>query len=502
MNTIFKKKKTVLLLTVVFVAGLFVVMMPAVSYGDAAVDVPASDSSSSSGGDTHSSSSARKNTAPAQRRTYQKPYNNNTGGTQGRTYPRSYSNNTGRTQGNTYPRSYGNNMGRSQSNTYPRSYSNNTGRTQGSTYPKSYNNNTTNTQGNTYSGSSTGNAATSSQTQPVKEPEKYTKADIKAAKDSISKIPGLVIKGTKNLIHEIPNKVTVISNGDKKIFYSGNKGELTLRDIKAEIEKDSEDAEKRFYEKGKLIADDIEKAYNEEKKVRNDKLKTKIDTVLALDPSLPTAVHESLLNALMERIIDTLTTNPAAYSECKSGADLVNSVMNQIVSEKGVFKFKSGNDIFTVKSTTIGGFGASFTSGTISCKGKSYSFGFTAKSDASIKTEMDSLKELAEIEIKEAKQAAVDDAKKIVFPDELKVLLKSASDKKVMSILSKKDSSLKSKIKKAKKMVEKYKEFKKAYKGLMDTNLDGLPLNKVVEKVNKYSGKFDAYIDAVNNLID
>ena len=90
MNTIIKKK-TVLLLAAVFIAGFFMMMIPVVSYGDAVADdwqAESDDVAESSKPDIDTPSSYENNTAPKEPDTYSSP---STGNTTTPTQPNTYS---------------------------------------------------------------------------------------------------------------------------------------------------------------------------------------------------------------------------------------------------------------------------------------------------------------------------------------------------------------------------------------------------------------------------
>ena len=108
------RKKMFLLLVAIFITGLFITVLPTVSYGDAAVDVPAesNSSSSSSGGDTNSSSSNNNYKSPAQNNTYNNNYKRPAQSSQNNYYKRP-------AQNNNYNNNY---KSPAQNNTYNNNY--------------------------------------------------------------------------------------------------------------------------------------------------------------------------------------------------------------------------------------------------------------------------------------------------------------------------------------------------------------------------------------------
>ena len=269
------------------------------------------------------------------------------------------------------------------------------------------------------------------------------------------------------------------------------------------VEKDYANRQKAFNKKGRSVIDMIMDTFKQVEKERTKSLEEKIDAILALDANLPKAVHQSLLDTLLGKITDTPWVDASAYKNCKTGADLVKTVAKQIVSEEGSFQFKSLNKTYTVTSNTIGGFGASFTSGAIkSSNGTSYPFGFTAVSKSNIENEMNAMKELAQSKIEEAKEAVISDTKTLLEAGDFSTFLKKTTNDKIYSVLKKKNSSLADTIKKVSTMVQKFKNLKKAYIDVMGIDLTSASEKTVQNKVKSYNAKVEDFQKAVDAIYD
>lgn len=275
-----------------------------------------------------------------------------------------------------------------------------------------------------------------------------------------------------------------------------------LSDEIQKVKADYKNQQKTFDNAERGVINQIKENYDTLKENREKAVHDIIEKSIALDARLSKAEKQALVDTLMEEILKTIDTSPTTFKKCKTGADLVNAVANQLMDENNEFTFKSGKTTFIVKCKTTGIWGATLTIGSIrkNNSAATYTFGYTTTSKTKIKGSMDALKELAESKIDEAWDAVLSDAGEILQISEIKTFFKQVKKDKMFAALKALDPSLEEDLENATSVISKYKKVVDSYEKVTSVDLDSASEDQIMNKIENYTKNVEAFVEAVADL--
>ena len=259
-------------------------------------------------------------------------------------------------------------------------------------------------------------------------------------------------------------------------------------DLEAVLKK-YDDAEKTMITKGKALFTALEKMQTAAKEDVKKIIRKQIARPISLKKGLlPKDAYEEFLNYYYRAIDGAVEFNLSSYLDVKSSADLVNKIAGELVDKNGEFTFKAGTKSYTCVYKKVGALGVSLMGGKVvdDQTKTEYLWLSMAVSNKNIKTEVDRLKQAANMKLQEAEKACFQAAGKAIGVNDLQTFLEKVSKGKMFKMIEAYSPELASEVKKMMDVVVKFQKVKSSYESLTAIDISKTDEDEILEKLNQF----------------
>ncbi len=273
-------------------------------------------------------------------------------------------------------------------------------------------------------------------------------------------------------------------------------------DLEAELKK-YDDAEKTMIKKGKALFTALEemqtKAREDVKNIIGKQIARPVSLTKGL---LPEAAYKEFLNYYYQVIDGVVEFNLSSYADVKSSADLVNKITGELVDKDGKFTFQVGTKSYTCVYKKVGALGVSLMGGKVvdDQTKTEYLWLSMAVSNKNIKTEVDRLKQTADMKLQEAEKACFLAAGKAIGVDSLQTFLEKVTKGKTFKMIEAYSPELADYVKKMMDVVVKFQEVKSSYESLTSIDISKTDEDEILRKLNQFESSLVEWQRAVTAL--
>lgn len=259
-------------------------------------------------------------------------------------------------------------------------------------------------------------------------------------------------------------------------------------DLEAVLEK-YEDAEKTMITKGKALFTALEKVQTKAKEDVKNIIRSQIARPVSLKKGLlPEAAYKEFLNYYYQAIDGAVEFSLSSYLDVKSSADLVNKIAGELVDKDGKFTFKVGTKSYTCVYKKVGALGVSLMGGKVvdNQTKTEYLWLSLAVSNKNIKTEIDNLKQAADMKLQEAEKACLSAAGKALGVSDLETFLEKISKGKTFKMIEAYSPELADHVKKMLDVVVKFQKVKSSYESLTAIDISKTDEDEILKKLDQF----------------
>lgn len=273
-------------------------------------------------------------------------------------------------------------------------------------------------------------------------------------------------------------------------------------DLEEVLEK-YEDAEKTMITKSKALFTDLEEIQTKAKEDIKKIIKRQITRPVSLKKGLlPEAAYKEFLNYYYREIDGAVEFDLSPYLDVKSSEDLVNKITSELVDKDGKFTFKVGEKSYTCVYKKVGALGVSLMGGKVvdDQTKVEYLWLGMAVSDKNIKTEIDRLKQSADMKLQEAKEACFTAAGKALGVSSLETFLEKVSKGKTFKMIEAYSPELADYVKKMMDVVVKFQKVKSSYESLAAVDISKTDEDEILRKLDLFESSLVDWQRAVAAL--
>lgn len=259
-------------------------------------------------------------------------------------------------------------------------------------------------------------------------------------------------------------------------------------DLEAVLE-EYEDAEKTMIKKGKALFTALEKMQTAAKEDVKKIIRKQIARPISLKKGLlPRAAYDEFLNYYYRAIDGAVEFNLSSYQGVKSSADLVNKIAGELVDKNGKFTFKSGTKSYTCVYKKVGALGVSLMGGKVvdDQTKVEYLWLSMAVSNKNIKTEVDRLKQTANMKLQEVEKACFTAAGKALGINDLQTFLEKISKGKTFKMIEAYSPELADHVKKMMDLAVKFQKVKSSYESLTAIDISKTDEDEILKKLDEF----------------
>lgn len=232
-------------------------------------------------------------------------------------------------------------------------------------------------------------------------------------------------------------------------------------------------------------------------------IENKVQRTIGFPANIPSDLKAGFLQCFYNFITDDLVTQISSYKNVKTSADLVNKIFKEIKTSDDTLEFTTPKGVpCTFKYKSIGWGGAAYFQGTLTNNSTNalYPIGGTQVDNSSIQTEMNYLKEYADLKIEEAKHAIITDTANILQINKLTSFLKDSINDRIFESLENVSPMLSQKAQKLYDAAEKYKKVVDAYEKIADTDFTDTDYDKLTDRIIDYTDALDNWYNTIMGL--
>lgn len=259
-------------------------------------------------------------------------------------------------------------------------------------------------------------------------------------------------------------------------------------DLEAEFEK-YEDAERTMITKGKALFTALEEMQTKAKEDVKNIIRKQIARPISLTKGLlPEAAYKEFLNYYYRAIDGAVEFNLSSYLDVKSSADLVNKIAGELMDKDGKFTFTVGEKSYTCVYKKVGALGVSLMGGKVvdDQTKTEYLWLSMAVSNKNIKTEVDRLKQAANMKLQEAEKACISAAGKAIGVDSLQTFLEKVTKGKTFKMIEAYSPELADHVKKMMDVVVKFQKVKSSYESLKAIDISKTDEDEILKKLDEF----------------